>query len=83
MSEKERQVELGALFRDVASIIVEKCVNPTSQRPYTVGLIERGLKDIHFAVDPSRPAKQQVSQLHFSSTADSWVSRVLRQSALL
>lgn len=60
VSEKERNVELGALFRDVASIIVEKCVNPNSQRPYTVGLIQRGLKDIHFAVDPTRPAKQQV-----------------------
>lgn len=60
VSEKERQVELGAYFRDVASIIVEKCVNPNTQRPYTVGLIERGLRDIHFAVDPARPAKQQV-----------------------
>lgn len=60
VSEKERQVELGALFKDVATIIVEKCINPETQRPYTVGLIERGLKDIHFAVDPKRSAKQQV-----------------------
>eukprot|EP00892_Ulva_mutabilis_P002523 jgi/Ulvmu1/12271/UM087_0005.1 len=59
VSEKERQVELGALFKDVATIIVEKCINPDTQRPYTVGLIERGLKDIHFAVDPKRSAKQQ------------------------
>lgn len=59
MSEKERQVELGARFKDVATIIVEKCINPVTQRPYTVGLIERGLKDIHFAVDPKRSAKQQ------------------------
>lgn len=61
VSEKERQVELGALFKDVATVIVEKCINPETQRPYTVGLIERGLKDIHFAVDPKRSAKQQVS----------------------
>lgn len=60
VSEKERQVELGALFKDVATVIVEKCINPETQRPYTVGLIERGLKDIHFAVDPKRSAKQQV-----------------------
>jgi SBDS protein C-terminal domain len=59
VSEKERKVELSALFKDVASIIVEKCVNPETQRPYTLGMIERGLRDVHIAVDPKRPAKQQ------------------------
>ena len=40
-------------------MIVEKCVNPNTSRPYTIGLIERALKDIHFGVDPKRSAKQQ------------------------
>ena len=60
MSDKERAVELEARFRDVASIILEKCINPETSRPYTMGLIQRGLRDIHFAVDPKRSAKQQV-----------------------
>ncbi len=52
-------MELGALFKDVATIIAEKCVNPGTQRPYTVSMIERALRDAHFSVDPKRGAKQQ------------------------
>jgi SBDS protein C-terminal domain len=59
VSDKERKVELDARFRDVASIILEKCVNPDTSRPYTMGMIQRGLRDIHFAADPKRSAKQQ------------------------
>lgn len=36
---------LESVFRDVATIVSEKCVNPASNRPYTVrdgGLRERG-----------------------------------------
>jgi hypothetical protein len=60
VSERERKVELEEMFRDVASVILEKCVNPETNRPYTLGLIQRGLKEIHFAADPKRGVKQQV-----------------------
>ncbi len=63
VSDKERKVELDTLFRDVASIISEKCVNPDTNRPYTISMIERSLKDVHFAVDPKRPAKAQVLEV--------------------
>lgn len=59
VSDKERDVELSSMFKDVASIIAEKCVNPGTQRPYTTSMIERALKDVHFSVDPKRGAKQQ------------------------
>ena len=62
ISEKERDVELSSLFKDVASIIAEKCVNPRTQRPYTITMIERALRDCHFSVDPKRSAKQQALQ---------------------
>lgn len=52
-------MELSSMFKDVASIIAEKCVNPNTQRPYTISMIERALKDVHFSVDPKRGAKQQ------------------------
>lgn len=52
-------MELSSMFKDVASIIAEKCVNPGTQRPYTISMIERALKDVHFSVDPKRGAKQQ------------------------
>jgi len=62
VSEGERKVELDALFRDVVSVLVEKCVNSQTGRPYTHTLLERALRDIHFAVDPTRPAKVQALQ---------------------
>jgi ribosome maturation protein SDO1 len=59
VSDKERKVELDTLFRDVASVLSEKCVNPETSRPYTLSMLERALKDAHFNLDPKRPAKAQ------------------------
>lgn len=63
VSDKERKVELETLFKDVATVLVEKCVNPQTRRPYTMGVIERALKDVHFAVDPKRSAKAQALEI--------------------
>ncbi|CAM9523154.1 unnamed protein product, partial [Ectocarpus sp. 12 AP-2014] len=41
VSDKERQVALESVFRDVATIVSEKCVNPASNRPYTVSAVVR------------------------------------------
>ncbi|XP_033628299.1 ribosome maturation protein SBDS-like [Asterias rubens] len=59
VSEKERQQQLESMFRDIATIVAEKCVNPETKRPYTVGMIERAMKDIHISVKPNRGTKQQ------------------------
>ena len=61
VSEKERSQQLESMFRDIATIVADKCVNPDTKRPYTVGLIERAMKDIHYSVIPTRTTKQQVS----------------------
>ena len=60
VSEKERQTQLEAMFREIATIVTDKCVNPETKRPYTVGVIESAMKDAHYAVKPQRGAKQQV-----------------------
>lgn len=59
VSDKERKKELDTLFRDVAGILSEKCINPKSKKPYTIGVLERALKEIHFSVDTKKPAKLQ------------------------
>ena len=58
VSEKERRADLGNLFKDVATVLTEKCVNPETARPYTLGVLERALRDIHFNPDPKKSAKQ-------------------------
>ena len=59
VSDKERKSNFDAIFRDAVTVLVDKCVNPETNRPYPPGMIERALKDIHFSVDPMKSAKQQ------------------------
>ena len=61
VSGKERHAELETTFRDIATIVSDMCVNPDTNRPYTVTLIERAMKDIHYSVKPTKNTKQQVS----------------------
>ena len=60
MSERERQAQLEAMFRDIATTVTAKCVNPDTRRPYTVGVIERAMKDVHYSVKLHKNSKQQV-----------------------
>ena len=50
-------------FRDIATIVSEKCVDPETNRPLTVGLIERAMKDLHFSVVSTKTAKQQALEV--------------------
>jgi ribosome maturation protein SDO1 len=59
VSDKERHSALDAMYKDVATTVADKCVNPESKRPYPVSMIEKAMKDIHFSVKPNRNAKQQ------------------------
>mmetsp|Transcript_13793 Transcript_13793/g.29761 ORF Transcript_13793/g.29761 Transcript_13793/m.29761 type:complete len:405 (+) Transcript_13793:177-1391(+) len=59
VADKERKMEYDNLFKDVASVLAEKCVNPDTNRPYTISMLERALRDVHFNLDPKKSAKQQ------------------------
>ncbi|CDS82035.1 probable Shwachman-Bodian-Diamond syndrome protein [Sporisorium scitamineum] len=59
VGEKERQHELSNTWKDIATQVAEKCVDPGSQRPYTVGMIEKAMHDVHYSVKTGRSAKQQ------------------------
>ncbi|KAJ9591724.1 hypothetical protein L9F63_001752, partial [Diploptera punctata] len=59
VSDKERQSQLESLFRDIATTVADKCVNPETKRPYPVSMIEKAMKDAHYSVKPNRNAKQQ------------------------
>nr|XP_057936606.1 ribosome maturation protein SBDS [Doryrhamphus excisus] len=63
VSDKERQSQLETMFRDIATIVAEKCVNPETKRPYTVSLIERAMKDIHYSVKTNKSTKQQALEV--------------------
>ncbi|KAM6402844.1 LOW QUALITY PROTEIN: ribosome maturation protein SBDS-like [Rhynochetos jubatus] len=63
VSDKERHTQLEQMFRDIATVVAEKCVNPETKRPSTVILLERALKDIHYSVKPHKSTKQQALEV--------------------
>ena len=63
VGERERDAEYELMFRDVVNLLCEKCVNPTTKRPYTFGVLERAMRDLHVRVDLRRSAKVQSLEL--------------------
>lgn len=59
VSDKERSNQLDSLFKDIATTVADKCLNPELKRPYPVTMIEKAMKDIHYSVKPNQSAKQQ------------------------
>ncbi|KAF8491279.1 Shwachman-Bodian-diamond syndrome protein [Gautieria morchelliformis] len=60
VGEKERAHELGNLWREIATQVAEKCVDPATQRPYPVGMIEKAMSEAGFSVRQGKGAKSQV-----------------------
>ena len=64
VSEKERQVAQETLYRDIATIVSEKCINSETKRPFTVNMIERTMKEtLHYATNSSKSAKKQALEV--------------------
>jgi len=63
VTSKERQIMKESLFRDIATLISEKCVNKETQLPLTVAFVERAMKEIHFNPVPSKSAKVQAMEV--------------------
>lgn len=63
VSDKERQANQDASVKQIACIVSEKCINPETQTPYTVAMIESAMKDLHFSLNPKRNNKQQALQV--------------------
>jgi len=63
VSEKEREQQNERVLKDIATIVAEKCVDPTTNRPFPVTSIERAIKSVHYSIHPTRTPKQQVNSL--------------------
>eukprot|EP00762_Andalucia_godoyi_P003551 ANDGO_04242.mRNA.1 Ribosome maturation protein SBDS len=63
VAEKERQAILTQLTHDVCNIVAEKAFNPLTKRPYPLPTIERALKDSHYVIRLTKPAKQQALEV--------------------
>jgi len=59
VSSKERESQSDQMLKDIATIVAEKCVNPETQRPIPVSIIEKAMKDVHYSLHPTKSSKQQ------------------------
>ncbi|XP_056160986.1 uncharacterized protein LOC130135548 [Syzygium oleosum] len=60
---KERDIQFASQFRDIATIVMQRTINPETQRPYTISMIERLMHEIHFAVEPNSNSKKQALEV--------------------
>ncbi|XP_057573406.1 ribosome maturation protein SBDS-like [Hippopotamus amphibius kiboko] len=63
VSDEEWHTPLEQMFRDIATIVFDKYVNPETKRPYTIIFIERAVKDIHYSVKPNKSTKHQALEV--------------------
>ena len=62
VGEKEREHDLSSLRKEIATLVAEKCVDPATQRPYPVGMIEKAMAEAGVSVKVGKTAKSQVSE---------------------
>ncbi|BGP57039.1 hypothetical protein JCM8202_004523 [Rhodotorula sphaerocarpa] len=63
VGEKERAVELEELRREICTEVAARCVDPNTQRPHTVGMIEKAMNEIGYNVQGHKAAKAQALDL--------------------
>lgn len=59
VSEKERHSNLESTFKEIATMVADKCVNPETNRAYPVTIIEKAMKDSHYSIKPHKNVKSQ------------------------
>jgi len=60
VGDKEREHELQSVRKDIATQVAEKCVDPATNTPYSVSIIEKAMAEAGFSVKPNKSAKSQV-----------------------
>lgn len=59
ISEQERQSLTESVFLDIASIVCEKTVNPETNRPYTIAIIQSAMREVQYSVNVTKSSKSQ------------------------
>ena len=60
VGEKEREHDLASIRKEIATLASECSIDPSTRRPYPVGMIEKAMAEAGFSVKPNKTAKSQV-----------------------
>ena len=67
VGEKEREHDITSLKKELATLVAEKCVDPSTQRPYPVGMIEKAMTEAGYSIKTNKTAKSQVGRAELLS----------------
>ncbi|KAK7200827.1 Shwachman-Bodian-Diamond syndrome (SBDS) protein-like [Novymonas esmeraldas] len=71
VAQQERTAEVDEMFKDIAVIISQKCINAKTQHPFPSQVIEQALRSIGAAVKLDQPVKKQaLSLIHLLIDSD-------------
>ncbi len=59
VSDLEREDQLDNLKKDIANIIVSKCVNTKDQKQFPVSIIVKAMNEVNVKINPTQSAKKQ------------------------
>ena len=59
VSKKERKDGLNAKFKEIATIICDKCINKETKKPFPVSVIENAMKELHCNIKMNKSSKVQ------------------------
>ena len=62
VGEKEREHDLSSLRKEIATLVAARCVDPATQKPYPVGMIEKAMGEAGYSVKQGKNAKSQVGE---------------------
>ena len=65
VGEKEREHDITSLRKELATLVAEKCVDPSTQLPYPVGIIEKAMTEAGYSIKTNKTAKSQVGSGRF------------------
>ncbi|KAI4460883.1 ribosome maturation protein sbd [Holotrichia oblita] len=83
VSDKERHSQIDSMFKDIATTVADKCLNPELKRPYPVTMIEKAMKDIHYSVKAHQSTKQQALQvIKLGKESKKWKEKLLKFEGL-
>lgn len=64
IGEREREHQLSSLQREIATIVAERCLNPNTNLPYPVSVIERTIsEELHYSIKQEKSAKQMALEI--------------------
>lgn len=61
VGDRERAYEQENLWKELATLVAEKCVDPSTHRNYPVSIIQKAMSDSGFSLKPDKTAKSQMS----------------------